>query len=65
MKIEDIKYNYTFVKHNKTDKIWWLYTYEYLGKFYFTFDKKEVFDLFGDYPDKLTPEQKKIFDAEN
>lgn len=31
----------------------------------FSFDKKQVFNMFADYPHNLTPEQKKIFDEEN
>ena len=31
----------------------------------FSFDKETVFNLMTDYPDKLTPEQKTIFDKEN
>jgi hypothetical protein len=31
----------------------------------FSFDKKTEFNMFRDYPDALTPEQKKIFDDEN
>jgi len=33
--------------------------------FEFSFDKKEIFNLFRDYPYKLTQEQKDIFNAEN
>lgn len=37
-----------------------------LGVFEFTFDDgKTVFNLYEDYPDKLTVEQKQIFDREN
>ena len=31
----------------------------------FTFDGKTVYNLFRDYPGKLTKEQKALFDAEN
>ena len=31
----------------------------------FSFDKKTVFNMFADYPYKLTEEQKRIFDKEN
>lgn len=54
-----------FFKKNKTDKIYWAETPDTVGEFLFSFDKKKVFNLFADYPDKLTPEQKEIFDAEN
>ena len=38
---------------------------EELGVFRFTFDREHYFNLFEDYPWKLTPEQKAIFDREN
>lgn len=44
--------------------IWWAET-DGIGADYFSFDKKKVFALWGDYPDALTPEQKAIFDREN
>lgn len=30
----------------------------------FSFDKKKVYSLFTDYPDKLTPEERKIFEED-
>ena len=54
-----------FYKNNSTDAIWWVDTSDRDGVFEFSFDKKEVFNMFADYPHKLTPEQKKIFDKEN
>ena len=53
-------------KQNPTDKVYWLNNGdEAKGEFIFSFDKKEQFNLFADYPYKLTAEQKEIFDAEN
>lgn len=54
-----------FYKNNPTDKIWWVNNPETVGEWLFSFDKKEVFNMFADYPHKLTAEQKEIFDAEN
>jgi hypothetical protein len=45
--------------------VWWLDTSDKDGQMVFSFDKKETFNLFRDYPDRLTPEEKKIFDKEN
>lgn len=54
-----------FYKENDTDQIWWVDTSDRVGEFLFSFDKNKVFNLFRDYPDKLTPEQKQVFDEEN
>lgn len=54
-----------FIKDNADDKIWWVNNSESTGIWLFSFDKKQVFNMFADYPDKLTPEQKKVFDEEN
>ena len=54
-----------FVKNERSDKIWWVDNPDTVGVFLFSFDKKKVFNLFEDYPDKLTPEQKALFDKEN
>ena len=36
-----------------------------VGKHLFTFDKKKIYNLFKDYPQSLTKEEKEIFDKEN
>lgn len=54
-----------FYKNNETDVIYWVDNPETKGEFLFSFDKKQVFNLFEDYPWKLTKEQKRIFDKEN
>lgn len=53
-----------FYKNNDGDKIWWL-TSEITGTWEFSFDKKKIYNMFRDYPWKLTKEQVQIFDAEN
>ncbi|MBR5421826.1 MAG: hypothetical protein IK115_11835 [Lachnospiraceae bacterium] len=50
-----------FYKKKRNDTVWW----SKKGEHSFSFDKETVFDLMKDYPDKLTPEQKEIFDKEN
>ncbi len=52
-------------KNNKTDTIWWLENPDKIGEHVFSFDKETKFNLFTDYPHKLTPEQKGVFDNEN
>lgn len=54
-----------FYKNSPTDVIWWVENHGTIGEWLFSFDKKTVFNMFQDYPHKLTPEQKKIFDKEN
>ena len=52
-------------KSDHTNGFRWIVDKEQKGKRQFTFDGKQVFNLFQDYPYKLTKEQKAIFDAEN
>lgn len=53
-------------KENPDDKIWWLdNSDEIVGEWIFSFDKNTRFNMFADYPKKLTKEQKEIFDKEN
>ena len=52
-------------KNNNTDKIWWKDDLNTIGERTLSFDRKIEFNMFKDYPDKLTMEQKKIFDDEN
>ena len=54
-----------FYKNKPFDKIWWVDDPEKVGVWEFSFDKKTIFNMFADYPHKLTPEQKRIFDKEN
>jgi len=54
-----------FYKENETDRIWWVDDPETKGVWLFSFDRQTVFNMFEDYPYKLTPEQKEIFDREN
>lgn len=54
-----------FYKSNPTDRIWWVYNPDEIGKLEFSFDKKTIYNAWQDYPGKLTEEQKKIFDQEN
>lgn len=54
-----------FYKNEDTDVIWWVDNSDKVGIWEFSFDQKTVFNMFQDYPWKLTPEQKEIFDREN
>lgn len=57
--------SYSFYKNDPNDKIWWVDNIERTGEWLFSFDRNTVFNLFSDYPYKLTAEQKSIFDREN
>ena len=54
-----------FYKNNPTDKIWWQETPDEVGLFLFSFDRVKVYNLFEDFPDKLSREEVKIFCNEN
>ena len=54
-----------FYKHNPEDKIWWQETPDEVGLFLFSFDRVKVYNLFEDFPEKLSKEEIKIFVKEN
>ena len=54
-----------YYKDNESDKIWWINDTDYIGRFLFTFDKIKIYNLFRDYPQNLSDEEKRIFDEEN
>lgn len=52
-----------FYKRNPGDKIWW--KNGTIGEWLFSFDKDKVYNMFRDYPYKMTPEEVEAFDKEN
>ena len=55
-----------FCKKNPKDKIWWVDNGgDVKGEMVFSFDKKKLYNLFRDYPQNLSKEEKEIFDSEN
>lgn len=54
-----------FYKKNEGDSVWWVEPGDELDQFLFSFDKKTIFNLYADYPHKLTNKQKAVFDKEN
>ena len=52
-------------KNEDTDKIWWKDTPDTVGEWIFSFDKVAEYNMYADYPHKLSKEEKKIFDKEN
>ena len=54
-----------YFKNNPDDVIWWVDNADEVnGEFVFTFDQRTHFNMFADYPHRLTKEQKEIFDKE-
>lgn len=60
-------YNWTWEKENPDDTVEWADTGELFdGLFLFRFGPGgRVFNLFRDYPEKLTPDELAIFNREN
>ena len=54
-----------FYKNNPGDKVYWVDNPDTKGVRLFSFDKKQVFNIFSDYPHKLTKQQREVFDREN
>lgn len=56
----------TIYKKHENDTVFWVrHTEGAYGRHVITFDKENFINLFTDYPQKLTPEQKEAFDREN
>lgn len=60
-----MKNKYQFYKKKPGDSVWWLFNRGIIGEFVFSFDKEKTYNLFRDYPDKLSKEERKIFNKEN
>lgn len=57
---------YTFEKNNPDDVIWWVEApIPEDGVWLFSFDRVKIYNMFADYPWKLTEEEREIFDREN
>lgn len=53
-------------RNRRSDRIWWKENDPpEKGERLFSFDRVKVYSLFADYPYKLSPEEKQIFDSEN
>lgn len=57
--------NIIFKKRNENDIIWWVDNHGNFGTHEFSFDQVKIYNLFRDYPYKLSPEEIEIFDREN
>ena len=54
-----------FYKENENDRIWWVDDMDATGLWLFSFDKKKIYNMFADFPQKLTKEEVRIFIEEN
>lgn len=62
--------NLLFYKENKHDSFFWVTTIDedgssIIGEVKISFDKKKVYNLFTDYPDKLSVQERDIFSKES
>lgn len=55
--------NDSWYKYNPKDKVWWKES-DHIGEWIFSFDKVKEYNLFADYPWKLSAKEKEIFDKE-
>ena len=55
----------SFYKNRESDTIWWVDLGDNDGTWLFSFDKKKIYNMFSDFPQKLTKEEVKIFIKEN
>lgn len=53
------------MQDNNSLKFQWVENPKAVGERLFTFDGVKIFNLFRDYPNELTPEQKEAFDEAN
>ena len=57
--------NFRFYKKKDNDKVWSVEEIGYIGKLLYSFDKKNIYNLWTDYPHNFTKEEKELFDKEN
>ena len=57
--------NFRFYKKKDNDKIWSVEEIGYIGKLLYSFDKKNIYNLWTDYPHNFTKEEKELFDKVN
>ena len=67
---DEMDWDGMFYRNKPTDKVWWLEEldeegYPLIGPISFSIDKKKVYNIFQDYPQNLSAEEKAIFDEEN
>ncbi len=63
--IDDTGKEFYFYKNKPADKVWWIRYVGRVGPLPISFDKHSIYNLWPDYPQRMTAEKKKIFDEEN
>lgn len=51
-----------FYKNDPKSRVFWIDHIDVIGEFLFSFDRKKVYNLFSDYPQALSPDEKDLFD---
>ena len=54
-----------FYREHEDDKTLWVDIPDSIGELSVSFDGKKIYNLFTDYPEKFSVEEKRIFDEEN
>ena len=58
------KYIFHKDEEHPENKIWEVEEIGVIGGLLFSFDKKKIYNLWKDYPQNFSPEEKEIFDRE-
>lgn len=62
--VEDELSEYIFYKENEDDQVYQVDHTTAIGELLYSFDGKTILNLWTDYPEKFTKEQKEIFDKQ-
>lgn len=62
--VEELEGEFYFEK-DEGGRFWWVRFDDRIGMLAFTFDRKKIYYYFsGDYPDRLTAEERRIFEED-
>ena len=61
----EVRSEVEYKKESPGDSVWWVHRSGVVGTMAFTFDKRRIYNLFRDYPDKLSVEEWMAFNREN
>lgn len=54
-----------FYRHSKNDRVYWTAPIDTIGQICFSFDRKKIYNLFSDFPHRLSKADIDIFCEEN